>query len=146
METWSWEQMGRPSGFAPVRVSPVLIQDKEAGYQVTRPKFTKDIWKFQIEYARMKPSAYIWLVNFFHLHRGGQLFYFQWPFGGFGIPEEYQEPNPGSPLPFSTEIAVGYGEGPVHIARFVSTELAVKRLRAHDNYWATTSPIEIVQV
>jgi len=144
---WDWAEAGYPNGaFVPSRKSPLMRNSGDAGYTQTRPMWTRDLWVFNVEYSVIMPEAYIYIVNFWHTMRGGALFYFTWPVGLYGIPPEYYFADPGGLSPWSSEEAIGYGESPEHLVRFGMDELAVSRVMATENYWATSSPIIFEQV
>jgi hypothetical protein len=127
-----------------IRVSPILKQDDDAGYQITRPLYTKDHWLFRVDFALIRPASMIYMTDFFHDHRGGTAFYFKTSFGLYGIPETYALADPGGISPWSSEVDPGYGESPTWLVRFVSDRLGFKRLRKHDNYWGLTEPMELI--
>ncbi len=148
-QTLDYSKSGYPSSFAPKRVSHFLAQDTEAGYSQTSPSFTRDYWSFSVGWAAMSPDSYVYLMNFFHSHRGGQFFYFRWPTGIFGAdgstsglsdtdalnaPGIY-EADPGGVFPFSSEIAQGFGYSPIQLVRFDIQELEATLINARKNLW-----------
>lgn len=147
---WDWSVesgSGLPRGFEPVRRSPQRRHETDAGYFETEPKYTRDTWLFRVEWGHIYPQCYIWLVNFWHAHRGGQLFHFTWPVGLYGLPPEFDTADPGGVSPWSSEIEPGYGEAMWHLCRFVGDDFGVRRIdSAIDNLWNTTGAIEIEQV
>jgi hypothetical protein len=141
-DTFAWtltedaQGAGYPQTFRPKRLSPILRQTVEAGYMVTRPKFTKDQWVFTTGWKTMKPSGYIYLVDFFNDHRGGTGFYFTWPVGLFGIPPQMYFADPGGISPWSSEVEPGFGESPTYLVRFDMDELDFDRVEGvRNNLW-----------
>lgn len=147
---WDWTTetgSGQPSGFESVRRSPQERHDIDAGYQATSPNYTCDKWLYKVEFACIEPSCFVWLVDFWHAHRGGQFFYFTWPVGLFGLPEELYTADPGGSSPWSSELAPGFGEAMWHLCRFKDDEFPLKRRSSTiENTWATTGAIQIEQV
>jgi hypothetical protein len=147
-DTWSWDRetgAGFPSGFEPSRVSPILTQDKEAGYTPTRPLYTKDFWVFSVEFSLIRPPSYIYMIDFFHDHRGGIPFYFLWPWGLWGIPEQFYTADPGGIDPWSSEVEPGYGDSPTWLVRFNQDRIPIKRSKQL-GHWATSAPLEFRQL
>jgi hypothetical protein len=124
----------------------MLKQDKESGYQQTAPLFTKDCWKFSVEWGLIMPASYIYLVNFWHDHRGGQLFYFAWPWGLYGIPLEMYNADPSGSSPWSSEVDVGFGDAPTYLVYFTQDEFPIERHMTPENYWKTSGAIELRSV
>jgi hypothetical protein len=142
-DTWAWaltddaQGVGYPQRFNPKRISPLRKQSVEAGYTVTRPKFTKDYWIFTVGWDTLHPSGYIYLVDFFYDHRGGVAFYFTWPVGLYGIPPQMYFADPGGVSPWSSEVEPGFGESPTYLCRFDMDELSADRVQqVANNYWA----------
>jgi hypothetical protein len=147
-DTFSWDKdvgAGNPSGFEARRQSPIVKQETEAGYTVTRAQYTRDFWLFNVTWTLLRPQGYVYLVQFFHDHRGGTPFYFQPPWGLYGIPPEYETADPGGVSPWSSELEPGYGDSPTYLVRFNSDVLPVSKTRQID-CWQTTSAIEFRQV
>lgn len=147
-DTFSWDAdsgAGNPSAFEARRNSPLLKQDTEAGYTITRPKYTRDFWVFAVTWSLLRPHSYIYLVDFFHDHRGGQAFYFKAPWGLYGIPEELYTADPGGLDPWSSEIEAGYGDPPTYLVRFNSDILPIAKAR-QISCWSTPSPVEFRQL
>lgn len=146
---WDWSVetgFGPPAGFEPVRRSPQSRHETDAGYFDSEPKYTRDTWLFRVSWGHIHPPCYVRLVNFWHAHRGGQLFYFTWPMGLYGLPPEFDMADPGGVSPWSSELVPGYGEAMWHLCSFKGDEFPVKRLEsAIENIWATTGTIEIEQ-
>jgi len=145
--TWDWTRetgSGRPTVFDPYRLSPMLKQDKESGYQQTAPLYTKDYWKFSIEFGLIFPASYIYLVDLWHSVRGGQLFYLSWPWGLYGIPLELYNADPSGSSPWSSEFDVSLGNAPTWLCHFTQDQIPLRRLKTHENYWQTASAIEVV--
>jgi len=129
------------------RLSPMLSNTVEAGYLTTAPSYTRDQWLFKVHFKILRASGYIYLNDFFHSHRGGQLFHFRIPVGLFGIPLEFYYADPGGLSPWSSELEIGYGEAPTYLCRFLNQSLAIARREdTVQNYWHTVSPLEIRQV
>jgi hypothetical protein len=151
-DTFDYTLSGYPSSFAPKRVSKILKQDTEAGYTATAPAFTKDYWIFTVGWNAMQPDGYVYLVNFFHSHRGGLQFYFRWPTGIFGeagsriglsdndITKYYTNApdlaaSPGSTYPFGSEKEQGFGHSPIYLVKFDMDELESTLIMARKNLW-----------
>lgn len=148
-DTWDWDKttgVGYPSGVELKRQSPTLRQSSDAGYVSTRPAFTRDRWLIGVSFALIRPAGFIYLVDFFHSHRGGTPFYWKCHFGFYGIPYTYELADPGGISPWSSEIDPGYGDAPTWLVRFNADDLPLSRLKMHDNYWATSSPIELITI
>lgn len=147
--TWDWSRetgTGNPSALEPRRVSPLMKNENDAGYVFTSPLHTRDYWIFSVSFALIRPQGWVYLVDLFHAHRGGLPFYFLMPWGLYGYPEPFDTADPGGVSPWSSEVEIGYGEGPTWLVRFNSDQLPVTRLKMSDNYWATSSPIELITV
>jgi hypothetical protein len=147
-DTWDWNKdtgSGNPSGFEPNRVSPTLKQDKESGNTATRPLYTRDYWIFSVDFSLIRPNGYIYIIDFFHAHRGGLPFYMTWPVGLYGIPPEYYTADPGGLSPWSSEVEPGYGESPTYLVRFNQDQLPVKKAR-QISCWQTSAPMEFRQL
>lgn len=151
---WDWDQfkpwVGFTGGtglsvFEPIRYDPITKNESEAGYTETSPENTKGIWIFRMEFLKIIPSAYIYMVDFYHQQRGGVPFYFTWPFALAGVPNPVLA-TPGGSNPWYTEIETGAGEGPNHLVRWLQNEFPVKRLDVKNNYWVTSGVIEFRQV
>lgn len=141
-ETWNWTLdesgggSGLPQRFLPKRVSPLLKQETEAGYIVTRPKYTKDHWIFQVGWDTMHPAGYVYLANFFYARRGGDLFYFTWPVALYGLPSELYTADPGGISLWASEVEPAYGVSPTWLVRFNQDELNAERVQGvENNYW-----------
>lgn len=147
--TWDWSKLtgvGATCSIETDRLSPQLSHEVQAGYLVTAPAFTKDFWIFRINFKVLRPSGYIYLIDFFHSHRGGGLFYFRLPFGLYGIPLEFYTADPGGISPWSSELDPGFGEAPTYLVRFTNKSLPLtRRDDTTNNYWFSTSPIELRQ-
>lgn len=146
--TFSWDVdagAGFPSGLESRRHSPLVTQDSEAGYTLSRPRYTRDYWVFAVTWAIIRPASYVYLVDFFHAHRGGDPFYFKIPWGLYGIPPEYYTADPGGVSPWSSEIEPGYGDAPTYLVRFNSDILPIGKAR-QVSCWTTMSPIEFRQL
>ena len=140
MDTWLWNLAdggsGEPNGeFTPIRYSRMLTNESEAGYRYTRAAFTKDYWILKVGWNAMYPSGYIYTMDFFHAHRGGQLFYMKWPLGLYGIPYEYYFADPGGTGVWSSETEIGYGDGPTLLVQFTTDQLSASRVMSPENYW-----------
>ena len=145
--TWSWTDAGLPNGaWRTKRRSIRLKNENDSGYPQTRPLYTRDLWTFELEYAVLGPAAYVYVVGFFHDHRGGDLFYLNGPWGLYGIPPEYYVADPGGLSPWSSEIEPGYGDAPTHLVRFGMDELSIERFAYVSDQWATSAPIIFEQV
>jgi hypothetical protein len=146
-DTWDWTILtgvGATCNITTDRLSPVLSNTVEAGYLETGPKYSRDNWLFKVNFKVLRPSGYVYLVNFYHDHRGGQLFYFKLPFGLQGIPLELYSADPGGQSPWSSEVDLGAGEAPTYLARIMNNNLPiVRRDDTVQNYWYSESPLEI---
>lgn len=147
--TWDWSKVtgvGATCSIDTERLSPALSDEVQAGYITTAPAFSKDFWLFKINFKVIRSPGYIYLVDFFHSHRGGQLFYFKLPFGLYGIPLEFYTADPGGVSPWSSEKEIGYGEPPTYLVRFMNQSLPItRRDDTAQNYWFSSSPIELRQ-
>jgi hypothetical protein len=147
-DTFSWDPdtgAGNPSAFEGRRNSPIVGPDLDAGYAETAPEYTRDLWTFTVSWSILRPASYIYLVDFFHDHRGGLPFYFRQPWGLYGIPPEYETADPGGLSPWSSEVDPGYGDAPTHLVRFNSGVLPIAKAR-QVSCWSTTSPVEFRQI
>lgn len=145
-ETWDWDSIGKACDFNPKRNSPTVRSPDAAGYVKTRTMWTRDLWVFTLNYHFLGPSAYVYLVNFFHTHRGGTLFYFPWPIVLMNYPPMGGDADAGGNQPFDSELDVGFNEGPTILGRFGMDALDCRRIPNKRNYWRTNSPIIIEQV
>lgn len=140
---WEWDLSasgsGLPNGeFTPTRHSPLVKNETDAGYRYTRAAFPKDYWTFRVGWNAISPSGYIYVMDFFHSHRGGQLFYMEWPVALYGIPYEYYFADPGGTGIWSSETEIGYGEGPNLLVQFITEEMSASRVMGPENYWQLT--------
>ncbi len=148
-DTFDYSISGYPSSFSPRRISKILKQETEAGYTATSAAFTRDYWTFQVGWNAMSPNGYIYLMNFYHSHRGGSLFYFRWPTGQFGaegstsgLSSDYvagapgaYEADPGSSYPFGSETAPGFGYSSIYLVRFDIDDMEASLINARKNLW-----------
>jgi hypothetical protein len=147
--TWDWDRdtgTGYPSKVEIHRLSPVVRSDTESGYQITRSKWTRDRWLIVIDFALIRPTGFIYLVDFFHAHRGGAAFYWMYPYGIYGIPEEMMTADPGGSSPWSSEVEPGFGDAPTWLCRFATDKLPLSRQKRHDNYMQLSEPIQLIQI
>lgn len=150
-DTWNWDKVtgsGMVSDFRPCRHDPLCVNDTEAGYEETRPQDVKGRWFLQLGFSLVRPSSFIYLVNFHFAHRGGLPFYFRWPWDLAGLPDAAEAAVPGGMLPWDSEVAPGAGEGPTFLVYWAGDEFPVKRISnlRSDNYWAVDGMIELRQI
>lgn len=147
-DTFSWDKdagAGNPSAFEGQRNSPIITQESEAGYFPTAPKYTRDFWIFSVSWSLVRPASYIYLMDFWHDHRGGIPFYFKQPWGLYGIPPEFYTADPGGLSPWSSEVEPGYGDAPTYLVRFNSDVIPIAKAR-QVSCWTTTRPVEFRQI
>lgn len=144
-DAWDWVQSSSPNGsFTATRLSPTVRSNKIAGYQQTRAQNTKDRWNWKIAWEIVSSESFQYIFDFFHAHRGGQLFYMTWLSGLFGMPDELVTATPGGVNPFDSEVVIGYGEGPTILCRFVNDDLTMDKLKHTRSRWSVS--FEVTQV
>jgi hypothetical protein len=138
------------SNFQPVWDDNVLESQTESGHKETASDDVRGRWIFKIGLSHITPEYYIYLVDFFHAHRGGALFYFKVPYGIAGIPEEGGTSIPGGDNPWDSEVEPGAGEGPTYLVRRVQRQFGAKKKfldkGTPENYYETTEDLEFEQV
>ncbi len=150
LETWDWSVIEPPSALKLVPVTSTVVASSEAGYDATRPRWTRNRMKVLMEWSEaegwMGPASFDALLNFFWSQKGqARPFYFQLPVGLYGYPPPYGGGvEPGGSGPFNSELEVGFGEGPVWIVRFTQDELPLKHL--FPNRWCTENAVELLRV
>lgn len=149
-ETWDWTDIEPPSALKIAPVTSTVVTSSEAGYDTTRPRWTRNRMKIVLEWSgtegMMGPASFSALLDFFWRQRGQALpFYFQLPIGLYGFPGAYGGvAEPAGTDPFDSELEVGFGQGPIWLVRFTQDELPFKFI--FPNYWYTENPMELIRV
>ena len=147
-DTFSWDKVdgaGLPSAYKCERLSPLVEFTDDAGYPHASPENTRDRWVFSASWTILRPAGYVYLVDFFHAHRGGQFFFFMAPWGLAGIPDNIETAVPGGLSPWDSEVIPGAGEPPTYLVRFRAGSLAIEKAR-YIGCWTTTTPVEFLQI
>ena len=148
METFSYDKetgASYPSSFSCRLIDPVVRSPKGTGIVQTRPENPIAKWQFTLNFSFVHPSEWVYVHDFWYAHRGGALFYFQWPMGLYGIPSFGGVPLYDPTYIWDTAITTGFGEGPVKICYFDMDELGYVRKSGIENYWTLETSLIIME-
>jgi hypothetical protein len=149
LETFSWDKdtgAGRPSSYSVELDDPIIRSPKGTGIQQTRPKNPIAKWIFYVGFSFLRPQCHKYVFDFYHTHRGGQLFYFQWPFSMYGAPTGFGGAPLGDPTDiWDTAIASGFGMGPIRICWFDMDRMKADRRHSAENYWSLPDILVIAE-
>lgn len=135
--TWNWADVGLSAEIKVTEICHTIEHQYGGGYCASRPEADKMQKEFDINMLVMTTAQWLALVEFWRsVHGNADAFYFQFPielygspgYGGYGG----LEPADG----FDADAAVGYGEGPIFLARFVDRQMPQSHLLSFNKWTA----------
>jgi len=141
-ETFPWSSIDIPNGIEVTEHCHTIKHAYGGGYMASRARSTRMQKRFTPIWHAMTAASWVELTTFWRTVSGSaDAFYWQFPVGIYGVSGwgGVEVDNP--PAGWDADEAIGWGDGPIFLARFEEDSLVQKYDERLPNRWAVSVAI-----
>lgn len=137
-----WASLPDPQTFKVKDICHTIRHEYGGGYTASRRDGTKIQKEIYMKWDNLTGPQWLAIVEFYRSVGGSaEAFYFEFPVGLYGSPGYGGYANLEPPDGFDNDAAVGYGNGPIMIARFDDDELSQEYYYDHFQHWIVEATV-----